>query len=378
MGYHFRASMRPGANRRDHMASIVADASMRPGANRRDHGPDTGCHTISSCAALCERSPNVLTASPAEPLNPTLIRYRHWSARSAGGHSGRVGLAVELTRRTRAGGGQGRRVEVVTDGCPLRGGRSSRAGRRVLTARGGAIVGSKHRAHGWHRKLYFFWTIPLELITTYSRTRFSEAAIRNTLAEFDEIFNTQRNLYVQNTLLSVTKGNQTWEFDDEDEFFTYYSDCDHAIYRRWIAAEDSAKHSASFGIRCTKATTTVSIETYQDYLKAGKRGSILSVFRILAEHEDDCRLPRESIEPVIFIGHGRNQAWRDLKDHLTDKHDYRVEAYEAGARAGHTIRDILESMLTASGLGRTAASSPFPKPSCRQHRARTDAGKPGS
>ena len=117
-------------------------ASMRPGANRRDHGPDTGCHTISSCAALCERSPNVLTASPAEPLNPTLIRYRHWSARSAGGHSGRVGLAVELTRRTRAGGGQGRRVEVVTDGCPLRGGRSSRAGRRVLTARGGAIVGS--------------------------------------------------------------------------------------------------------------------------------------------------------------------------------------------------------------------------------------------
>ena len=72
---------------------------MRPGANRRDHGPDTGCHTISSCAALCERSPNVLTASPAEPLNPTLIRYRHWSARSAGGPSGRVGLAVELTRR---------------------------------------------------------------------------------------------------------------------------------------------------------------------------------------------------------------------------------------------------------------------------------------
>lgn len=190
----------------------------------------------------------------------------------------------------------------------------------------------------------------MELITTYSRTRFSEAAIRNTLAEFDEIFNTQRNLYVQNTLLSVTKGNQTWKFDDDDEFFTYYSDCDHAIYRRWIAAEDSAKHSASFGISCTKATTIVSIETYQDYLKAGKRGSILSVFRILAEHEDDCRLPRESIEPVIFIGHGRNQAWRDLKDHLTDKHDYRVEAYEEGARAGHTIRDILESMLKDSSF----------------------------
>ena len=92
------ASMRPGANRRDHGPRTSTSpetapsfnearrespgsrragdgrlwngkrASMRPGANRRDHGPDTGCHTISSCAALCERSPNVLTASPTEPL----------------------------------------------------------------------------------------------------------------------------------------------------------------------------------------------------------------------------------------------------------------------------------------------------------------------
>ena len=39
--------------------------------------------------ALCERSPNVLTASPTEPLKPDTIRYRHWSARSAGAAHGR-------------------------------------------------------------------------------------------------------------------------------------------------------------------------------------------------------------------------------------------------------------------------------------------------
>jgi predicted nucleotide-binding protein len=49
--------------------------------------------------------------------------------------------------------------------------------------------------------------------------------------------------------------------------------------------------------------------------------------------------------PTIFIGHGRSPLWRDLKDHLTEKHGYKVEAYEVGARAGHTIRDILEDML---------------------------------
>jgi predicted nucleotide-binding protein len=42
--------------------------------------------------------------------------------------------------------------------------------------------------------------------------------------------------------------------------------------------------------------------------------------------------------------------WRELKDHLQDKHNYRVEAYEVGARAGHVIRNILEEMLTRSSL----------------------------
>jgi predicted nucleotide-binding protein len=54
--------------------------------------------------------------------------------------------------------------------------------------------------------------------------------------------------------------------------------------------------------------------------------------------------------PRIFIGHGRSSEWRDLKDHLTDKHSYQVVAYEVGARAGHTIRDILDEMLTESSF----------------------------
>ncbi len=52
--------------------------------------------------------------------------------------------------------------------------------------------------------------------------------------------------------------------------------------------------------------------------------------------------------PVIFVGHGRNTQWRDLKDHLHEQHGYDVQAYEMGARAGHTIRDILHELLGAS------------------------------
>ena len=204
------------------------------------------------------------------------------------------------------------------------------------------------RAHGWHHWLCYHWTVPLELDTTYRGIRFSEEAIRNTLGKFDEIFKTQDSMDVSHHRLSVTKDDQTWTLDDEDEFLTHYADWDDAVFYRRIT-EDSGS-SAEFSLRRLGNTTHVSGKTDQDYLKAGKRGSILSVFRLLAEYEDDCRLPEETLEPVIFIGHGRSQAWRELKDHLADKHNYRVEAYEAGARAGHAIRDILESMLKDSSF----------------------------
>ncbi|WP_081718856.1 nucleotide-binding protein [Aliihoeflea sp. 2WW] len=52
----------------------------------------------------------------------------------------------------------------------------------------------------------------------------------------------------------------------------------------------------------------------------------------------------------VFIGHGRNTQWQKLKSHLQDKHRINVESYETGNRAGHTIRDILESMQDTSNF----------------------------
>lgn len=60
---------------------------------------------------------------------------------------------------------------------------------------------------------------------------------------------------------------------------------------------------------------------------------------------------KESIKNrTIFIGHGRHQDWRELKDHLADKHGIKVESYESASRAGHTIRDVLDDMLDNSSL----------------------------
>lgn len=59
---------------------------------------------------------------------------------------------------------------------------------------------------------------------------------------------------------------------------------------------------------------------------------------------------KEGGGPTVFLGHGRSSLWKDLRDHLRDQHGYKVEAYETGTRAGHTIRDIVEEMATKSDV----------------------------
>jgi predicted nucleotide-binding protein len=60
--------------------------------------------------------------------------------------------------------------------------------------------------------------------------------------------------------------------------------------------------------------------------------------------------PSPEIRPKVFIGHGRSAQWRDLKDHLTDKHGYQVNAYEVGVRSGYAITHILDEMLIESSF----------------------------
>ncbi len=90
---------------------------------------------------------------------------------------------------------------------------------------------------------------------------------------------------------------------------------------------------------------------------ASARPEIEQIFAIFEEHVNECELPPLPIPeppkpepPVIYIAHGRSSQWKDLKDHLHEKHGYKVEAYETGARAGHTIRDILEEMMQKSSF----------------------------
>lgn len=173
----------------------------------------------------------------------------------------------------------------------------------------------------------------------YEWTRFSADVLREAANElFKEIVFEDKS---PSLYLSVKLEDGQWRHDNEEEFFN--------DYRRSKKGGRYEKYFENyvFGAQFYSSATTISV-------KAPTRSKIQSVFNILDRNLETSKIP-EPIKPplpkpIVFIGHGRNTQWRDLKDHLHDKHGYDIEAYEIGARAGHAIRDILEEMLTRSSF----------------------------
>lgn len=142
-------------------------------------------------------------------------------------------------------------------------------------------------------------------------------------------------------LLSVEVNDARWHHESEEEFFAdYRRSSDHANYSRKRA-------QLELQVLVLPPWTEVSVQ-------ALSRQVIEAVFEVFERNLETSRIPEPPKPPAprprIFIGHGRSSAWRDLKDHLHEKHGYDVEAYEIGARAGHTVRDILEEMLGKSAF----------------------------
>ena len=142
-------------------------------------------------------------------------------------------------------------------------------------------------------------------------------------------------------IMSVQIDEEEWDHDSEDEFFAdYRKDPSNAAYSKSLYGNEfiiqTLYHSSHITIGCKS------------------RSKIESIFDVFEKNIDPLKCtkiePKKIIKPAVFIGHGRSPLWRDLKDHLQDKHYYKIEAYEVGARVGHAIRDILENMLVQSSF----------------------------
>ncbi len=177
----------------------------------------------------------------------------------------------------------------------------------------------------------------MEKTKDYRNTFFKASVLKAAIEQLSKFEKSAKDAFLY---MVVHKKAGMWGFDDFEEFLSEYKD--DATYINYH------KTQKDYGLELTFHPPHSVI-----HVKAPTHREIETVFNIFEDNLSDSKLPEqeETVEPlVIFIGHGGSKLWRDLKDHLQDKHGYEVVAYEIGSRAGHTIRDILEEMMEKSSI----------------------------
>jgi hypothetical protein len=176
----------------------------------------------------------------------------------------------------------------------------------------------------------------------YHNTKFTPEAIQQGWAGIDRYVSEHDKKSISLNL-SVTLTDEKWSHDSEAEFFSDYQKKTEFVNYSKSAGYSKYSISIFFNGRCTDVSVT-----------APERSVVEEVHQIFSNWAPKCLVPNEEKsdegENIVFVGHGRSLQWRELKDHLQDKHGYKIEAYEVGARAGHAIRDILDEMLAKSSF----------------------------
>lgn len=184
----------------------------------------------------------------------------------------------------------------------------------------------------------------MEITHAYPDTKFSFAVIRAGFELFRSLANPKDGeKYSENATVQV--GYRRIRYDDLAEAGREYGARD-LLEARFLAHDYRSPHSSM--------NVLVSHQNGRVQTAVSAEGLDRAALERIHQHFADAapqavvKSTAKATRPTVFIGHGRSQAWRDLKDHLADQHGYKIEAYETGARAGHTIRDILASMAKTS------------------------------
>jgi len=174
-------------------------------------------------------------------------------------------------------------------------------------------------------------------LKTYYRTVFRLNVVRSIYETFiktlgDEKLNNRYCTY------EVDKNGESWDYENFEDFIANLKKANG--YALTLYHGELEKKLV---ITANKYVSTVSFVS-------NKKEEIDSIFLILEENLGDSVIKIKKDPVKIFIGHGHDSQWKDLKDHLHEQQGFDVIAYEIGPRVGLSIKDVLESMLNNSSF----------------------------
>ena len=188
---------------------------------------------------------------------------------------------------------------------------------------------------------------------TYTNTQFHVTVVQSALEEFQNIVERtdgEKNPY--SLTYNVKIGDEEWDYDNIEEFYAALNHSDtYRIHCTYTVSNEESDTPSWYEIAVIKSTMYTIVEVRAD--RRDELAQILNVFdncpdssKSYLNHDHD----RFGEACTVFIGHGHSSQWRDLRDHLQDKHRIRVQAYETATRAGHAIRDVLEDLMDMSSF----------------------------
>jgi len=176
----------------------------------------------------------------------------------------------------------------------------------------------------------------MKKVKYYYKTRFSAKIIKDAHDLFLSKLGLRGKIKKKPSILTIKYANERWYYDSIEEFLAEFPK----------AESYSLSHCTLQG--------SLSILDYDNNVDISvafpNRSDIESIFQIFERNLEASKIMVDSQPIKIFIGHGHDKQWRDLKDHLHEKHGFNVTAYEIGPRAGLSVKEVLETMLNESSF----------------------------
>ena len=183
-------------------------------------------------------------------------------------------------------------------------------------------------------------------------SEFLELAINTFLAESGI-----KDLKQSSHRFDIWIGNETCSHDSLTEFLAdyqrdfYYFDIrireDKHSLKLWFSKDSNY---SLFEVEVKAPTNAEIFKILYLFNQNAKRFYVKPLKKQLEREKKLSKERIKNIKPIIFIGHGRDKQWRDLRDHLQDQHHFKVLAYETNVRTGHSIEAILKSMLNKASF----------------------------